>query len=55
MDRDIENIVRQSLASARVAGRDHWTQIKEAAHRIGEIHGDITEAEALALVISNIR
>ena len=55
MDSDLENVVCQTLANARAAGRDHWTQIKEAARMIGEIRRDITEAEALALVISNIR
>ena len=53
MGSDNENIIRQSIANARAAGRDDWTQIKEAAHVIGEIRRDITQAEALAMVISN--
>ena len=53
MGSDLENVVCQTLANARAAGRDHWTQIKEAARMIGEVRRDITEAEALALVISN--
>ncbi len=55
MDSDLENVVCQTLANARVAGRDHWTQIKEAARMIGKIRRDITESEALVMVISNFR
>jgi hypothetical protein len=53
MDGDHENIVCQTLANARAAGRNHWTQIKEATRVIGEVRRDITESEALAMVISN--
>lgn len=55
MDADLENIVSQTLANTRAAGRDHWTQIKEAARMIGEVRHDITELEALAIAISNCR
>ncbi len=53
MNSDLENVVIQALANARAAGRNHWTQIKEATRVIGEVRRDITESEALAMVISN--
>jgi hypothetical protein len=53
MNSDLENVVRQTLANARAAGQDHWTQIQEAARMIAEVRCDITESEALAMVISN--
>ena len=50
LNRDLENVVRQALADARAAGRDHWTQIEEAVRVIGHIRCDLTSSEAMAIV-----
>ena len=50
MDPDLENVVRQALADARAAGRDHLTQTEMAVRAVLQARTDMTASEALTAV-----
>ncbi len=50
MDKPLEPIIRQALADARAAGRDHLTQTEEAVRAGREARPDLTASEILATV-----
>ncbi len=50
MDRDLENVIRQALADALAAGRDHMSQTVLAVQAVQQARPEMTAADALALV-----
>ena len=50
MDPDLENVIRQALADAEVAGRDHVGQTGHAVRAVLQARPDMTASEALAAV-----
>ncbi len=50
MDPDLENVIRQALADARSAGRDHLGQTELAVQMVMQARPDLTASEALAAV-----
>jgi hypothetical protein len=50
MDPDVANVIRQTLADARAAGRDHLTQTELAVRAVLKVRPDMTASEALTLV-----
>ena len=47
MDADLETVIRQALADARAAGRDHLTQTELAVRAVLKARPDMTASEAL--------
>jgi hypothetical protein len=50
MDPDLENVIRQTLADARSAGRDHLGQTELAIQMVLQARPGMTTSEALAAV-----
>ena len=50
MDPDLDIVIRQTLADARAAGRDHLTQTEEAVRAALKVRPDMTASEALTAV-----
>ncbi len=50
MDPDLENVIRQSLADARAAGRDHLGQTEHAVRAVLQARPDMTASEAVTAV-----
>ena len=50
MDPDLETVIRQTLADARAAGRDHLTQTELAVRAVLKARPDMTASEALTAV-----
>ncbi len=50
MDPDLENVIRQALADAQAAGRDHLTQTELAVRAVLQARPDMTAPDALAAV-----
>ncbi len=50
MDPDLENVIRQALADALTAGRDHMSQTVLAAQAVQQARPDMTAADALDAV-----
>ncbi len=50
MDPDLENVIRQALADARITGRDHLGQTELAIQMVLQARPDMTASEALAAV-----
>ena len=50
MDPDLENVIRQALADAQAAGRDHLAQTETAVRAVLQVRPDMTASEALAAV-----
>jgi hypothetical protein len=50
MDRDLENVIRQALADAAAAGRDHLGQTEVAVRAVLRVRPDMTASEALTAV-----
>ncbi len=50
MDPDLENVIRQALADAQAAGRDHLTQTETAGRAVLKARPDMTASDALAAV-----
>ena len=51
MDPDLENVIRQALADAQAAGRDHLVgQTELAVRAVQRARPDMTASEALAAV-----
>ncbi len=50
MDPDLENVIRQALADAMAAGRDHLSQTELAVQAVQRARPDMTASEALAAV-----
>ena len=50
MDSDLENVIRQALADAAAAGRDHLGQTELAVQAVLRARPDMTASEALAVV-----
>ena len=50
MDPDPERVIRQALADAEAASRDHLIQIEEAVRAVLQVRPDMTASEALAAV-----
>jgi hypothetical protein len=50
MDPDLENVIRQTLADAEAAGRDHLAQTERAVRAVLQARPDMTASEALTVV-----
>ena len=50
MDPDLENVIRQALADARAAGRDHLGQTELAVQMVLQARPDMTASDALTAV-----
>ena len=50
MDPGLETVIRQALADAQAAGRDHLTQTQIAVRAVLKAQPDMTAPEALTLV-----
>ncbi len=50
MDPDLENVIRQALADAQAAGKDHMSQGEEAVQAVQRARPDMTATDALAAV-----
>ena len=50
MDPDLENVIRQALADAKAAGRDHLSQNELAVRAVQRARPDMTASDALAAV-----
>ncbi len=50
MDPDLENVIRQTLADAKAAGRDHLSQIELAVRAVLQVRPNMTASGALAAV-----
>ena len=50
MDPDLENVIRQALADAQTAGRDHLAQTELAVRVVQRVRPDMSAADALAAV-----
>ncbi len=50
MDPDLENVIRQALADARAAGRDHLSQTELAVRAAQRARPDMTASDALTAV-----
>ncbi len=50
MDLDLENVIRQALADALAAGKDHLIQTEEAVRAVLQVRPDMTASDALAAV-----
>ncbi len=50
MDPDLENVIRQALADAQAAGKDHMGQTVLAVQAVQLARPDMTAADALAAV-----
>ena len=50
MDPALENVIRQALADARAAGKDHLTQTELAVRAVLKARPDMTASEALSAV-----
>ena len=50
MDPDLENVIRQALADAQAAGKDHLSQTEEAVRTVRRARPDMTASDALTAV-----
>ena len=50
MDPDLENVIRQALADAKVAGKDYLSQTEEAVRAVLQARPDMTASDALSAV-----
>ena len=50
MDPDLETVIRQALADARAAGKDHLSQTERAVGAVLKVRPDMTASEALTAV-----
>ncbi len=50
MDPDLETVIRQTLEDARDAGKDYFTQTREAVRAVLKVRPDMTVSEALTAV-----
>ena len=50
MDLDLDTVIRQALADARAAGKDHLTQTELAVRAALKVRPDMTASEALSAV-----
>ncbi len=50
MDPDLENVIRQALADAKAAGRDHLAQTELAVRAVQRARPDMTASDALTAV-----
>ncbi len=51
MDPDLDNVIRQALADAQAAGKDHLSQTELAVRAVQRARPDMTASDALAAVI----
>ena len=50
MDPDLENVIRQALADAKVTGKDHLGQAELAVQTDQRVRPDMTASDALTAV-----
>ncbi len=50
MDPDLENVIRQALEDALLAGKDHLSQTELAVRAVQRARPDMTASDALAAV-----
>ncbi len=50
MGPDLENVIRQALADAQAAGRDHLGQTEHAVKAVLQARPDMTASDALTAV-----
>ncbi len=50
MDPDLENVIRQALADALAAGKDHMSRGVLAVRAVQRARPDMTASDALAIV-----
>ncbi len=50
MDPDLETVIRQALADARAAGKDYFTETREAVRAVQKVRPDMTASKALRAV-----
>jgi len=50
MNRDLENVIRQTLADARAAGHDHVSQTEFTVRAVLKVRPDMTASDALMQV-----
>ncbi len=50
MDPDLENVIRQALADAQAAGKDHLGQTELAVQAVQRVRPDMTASDALVAV-----
>ncbi len=51
MGLDLDTVIRQALADAHAAGRDHLTQTELAVRAVLQARPDMTASEALSAVV----
>ncbi len=50
MDPDLDTVIRQALADARAAGKDYFTETREAVRAVQKVRPDMTASDALRAV-----
>ncbi len=50
MDPDLDTVIRQALADARAAGKDYFTETREAVRAVLKVRPDMTASKALRAV-----
>ncbi len=50
MDPDLDTVIRQALADARAAGKDYFTETREAVRAVLNVRPDMTAPAALTAV-----
>ncbi len=50
VDRHLARVIRRTILSAKLSGKDYVTQNEVAAHTARRIRSDITASDAVALV-----
>ncbi len=50
MDPDLETVIRQTLEDARAAGKDYFTQTREAVRAVLKVRPDMTASAAVRAV-----
>lgn len=50
MDPDLENVIRQAVAGALAAGKDHMSQTELAVRAVQRARPDMTASDALTAV-----
>ncbi len=50
MDPDLDTVIRQALEDARAAGKDYFTETREAVRAVLKVRPDMTASAALRVV-----
>ena len=47
---DLDSVIRQAVADARAAGKDYFTETREAVRAVQKVRPDMTASQALRAV-----